>query len=453
VKLADDAQPVELVLTGRPMLPAQDWYPDSYNLVGFPVGDGSALSFAEYFAPSPAHSGSRVHTLASDGTWQQIGDTGAATIERGRAYWVWCDGPSDYAGPMAVSVGGGDVLAFGSERTSAQVEIGNLERTARAYTVRLLPSAPVPADAGAAGDAGPLLLSYWHAEYEPPKFTWKPLPVQLDYQVEAGELRKLLLSLRRTEMPASPGRQYQGLLEVSDERGLRVLVPMNADGAVVTADSAPLPRDGLWVGGVILDRVSEVNSNSPAQPTPAPLGFRLIVHQDSNGVVRLLSEATEVLATKTSKTQLIILSDGRTLAQYVDPSDQNSIVARYSAVTFGFRGPRTLSYSASTKTLSGTLTLGYDDPLNPFKHLYHPDHNNLDNFRTELAEGVESYTVTRSIAMVFSSTPVKGATTAGWGDTVAGGEYTESVKGLYHDTLATSGTLILKHVSATTILR
>jgi hypothetical protein len=452
VKLSDDAQPMDLTLTGRAVPPAEEWYPDSYNLVGFPVRDGSTLTFNQYFAASPAHGKTLVHQLTPDGTWHEISDTGSATIERGRAYWVWCDGPSDYAGPLEVSLGGRQALEFGTLLNTDELQIRNLGHAARDCTIRVLAGVPPPAASGVSGLAGPLALDYFDVNHEQLRAAWHSFPASIVRQVPAGERWTVSLAVRRAEMAHAPDALYQNILEVTDAAGLRILVPMTSDGRMETAEGAPLPRDGLWVGSVVLNGVSEVNGSSEPTPTSAPLSFRLIVHQDSNGVARLLCEATQVNIYQGGVTNPVILSDGRQIGQYVDPHDFDSVVARFSSVAFGFRGARQLSYSAAEEELTITLSLNYNDPLNPFKHLYHPDHNNLDNYRTPLSEGVESYTVTRAIAMVFSSTPVTGASQAGWGDTAVGGAYSESVNGLYHSALKASGNFILRHVSAVTRL-
>ena len=63
-----------------------------------------------------------------------------------------------------------------------------------------------------------------------------------------------------------------------------------------------------------------------------------------------------------------------------------------------------------TGTLNGVVALDYNHPLNPFKHVYHPDHDNL-NERFEqppLPEGRESFTVTRNVAFEFTATDPHG---------------------------------------------
>ena len=99
-------------------------------------------------------------------------------------------------------------------------------------------------------------------------------------------------------------------------------------------------------------------------------------------------------------------------------------------------------------TLNGQLTLGYDDPLNPFKHVYHPDHDNLDaRFEQALPEGRESFTVIRQLAMDFTGTDPLGLNPPGWGETETGGTYRETFTGLHRRAIQISGTFRLVKVA------
>ena len=102
---------------------------------------------------------------------------------------------------------------------------------------------------------------------------------------------------------------------------------------------------------------------------------------------------------------------------------------------------------------SGTTVLDYDDPLNPFKHTWHPDHDNLDaRFEQKLAEGIESFTVTRSIALTFMDTDPEDSKFAGWGDSRVGGIYRETITGLHRASLYMEGTFQLQQACRTSLL-
>jgi len=110
-------------------------------------------------------------------------------------------------------------------------------------------------------------------------------------------------------------------------------------------------------------------------------------------------------------------------------------------------------FGASNSVCSCTNTLDYDDALNPFKHQYHPDHDNLDDrFAQKLPEGVESFSVNRQIQLQFTATDPDGLTMAGWGDNQLGGIYRETISGLHNSTLYVQGTFRLQQASRVGIL-
>ena len=249
-----------------------------------------------------------------------------------------------------------------------------------------------------------------------------------------------------------PDGTYRSIITITDGEGTRLRIPVSAKplpNAAILA-SVALPRDGLWVGRVKLDKVSQVNVSDTPAPTPSPMLFRLIIHQDSNGTVRLLQHVTVMQKASGSETNIILVTNDALIPQLGGDQatpDEQRLGRRFSSVAFGFDRARTLSYSPAARTLSDSITIGYNDPVNPFKHLYHPDHNNLENYETLLPEGVHSFDVTRAITMQFSTNIIEGASAATWGDTVAGGTYKEALKGLHHKPIYVQGTFLLNHVT------
>jgi hypothetical protein len=126
-----------------------------------------------------------------------------------------------------------------------------------------------------------------------------------------------------------------------------------------------------------------------------------------------------------------------------------SIGRRLSSAAFGFRQPVLLA-GAFGGTNTGTITLGYDDPLNPFKHRYHPDHDNLDErFETKLPEGRESFNVVRAVTLEFGAVDPLGVHPPGWGNTELGGTYRETISGLHRQPIQISGAFRLVRASRT----
>ena len=101
-------------------------------------------------------------------------------------------------------------------------------------------------------------------------------------------------------------------------------------------------------------------------------------------------------------------------------------------------------------TLTCTFTIEPDDPLNPFKHKYHPDHDNLDPQGGYLPE---AYQVVRNISLTFTEVdPATQLMSAGWGDTVIGGIYCETITGLNQKPIFAEGIFRLHHISPVDVL-
>jgi hypothetical protein len=88
----------------------------------------------------------------------------------------------------------------------------------------------------------------------------------------------------------------------------------------------------------------------------------------------------------------------------------------------------------------------FTDPTNPFIHQYHPDHDNL-NARFNAPQR-ESYDITRSCQFTFTTVPpVDNVSGTGWGASVIGGYYQETISGLHRKPLQVSGYFELRRAS------
>lgn len=447
VKLADDAAPVTWTIRGRPVIPQYKWYPNSFNLAGFFIDPDNQPTFKTYFASARAFHNQPVYTLNPNGHWEQISDLTSTEIEPGKAYWVKCNGHSDFAGPISFVNMSADGLVFDSYRLAEEIRLKNTTSTSRDLQIRV--NGIETGNAESRQQAVP--LAYWNADPDKRRFMWDPVPGELSHALSPEREWVLRLVVRRPNM-ADPDGIYRSIIEITDGEGTRLRIPVSAKplpNAAALA-SGPLPRYGLWVGRVKLDKVSQVNISDTPAPTPSPMLFRLIIHQDSNGTARLLQHVTVMQKVSGAETNILLVTNDALIPQLggsQNTTDDQRLGRRFSSVVFGFDQPRTLSYSPASLILSDSITIGYNDPVNPFKHLYHPDHNNLDNYETLLPEGVHSYDVTRTITMQFSTNIAEGASAASWGDTVAGGTYKETLKGLHHKPIYVQGTFLLNHVT------
>ncbi len=488
--------------TGRVSGNTIDWISGARNFAGFCVDEALAPAFADFFAPSPALAGQPVHRLSAlTGKWEQA-NPNTAKMRRGEAFWIFANGKPDFQGPLRVRSQLGDGLEFGSKTVEIDLEITNLAAQKRTVTFRLIPSADAPTTTSPKV-AGPVPLSYFQMDIQAQQIGWIPLPDSLGVEVESGQTRTVRFMVRRKDLAAPAPESginplYQSLLRISDGAGSLCILPVSTRGFGVGVMS-PHPnmpyslRMGLWVGTAQVNGVCEVNNiDDRLSPTAvsSPFSFPLLIHADLNWNVQLLSEvfvmskpAGAKSAPKAQKntqdinpSQLVLLTDRSLISQYegVVSSGQELVGRRFSSAAFGTSPPNatqsakyhstlnstqfpvvmSADINATSPTVTCTIVTDYDDPLNPFKHKYHPDHDNLsERFDALLEEGRESYQITRVISLEFTpQDPFGRASLAGWGDTIVGGKYTETVTGIHRYPIRSSGYFMLNYILGTTTL-
>jgi hypothetical protein len=467
----DGNQPVTWTVTGTPEIQTYRWAPDSFNLVGFPVDPLQQPTFGQYLAPSPAHVGQLIYRLVG-GQWQEVTSPFSTPIRSGEAYWVYSKGPSDYSGPVAIDVEAGKGLDFGGGRDTSKVRIRNLSTTPALITLRQLPSAaPVP-------------LSIFAFDEDTAEYSWPALP-QTFGQAVAQEGEWLVdLAPRRASFGAP---EVGTVIEVKDGFGFRRLLAVTARGVfapapfaarrAITGGSQALafdtqvtnPLAGLWVGKVSVGLVSQAQTGSEIPtPTGAPFNFRVLIHVDANGTARLLKEVIELWKDGTripdpEHPGLFLVDEPGRFALITDEDliqnfsgavlrDGQPVGYRISTTAYDFE-PQSLVMSgsfATTGTLAASITLDAEAPTNPFRHKFHPDHNNRNELYTQFLE--EAYPVAREMTFAFSATDPTGATQASYGSNVIGGTYRERLGGLHRNDIVVEGRFMLNRTSASPVL-
>ncbi len=265
---------------------------------------------------------------------------------------------------------------------------------------------------------------------------------------------------RRDFVPYTPqganGAAYQSILEVIDAgESLLIRVPVTAQKPKGLLTPDPLePHDeneGLWVGNVTVNRV-----NAPAYTgdqflsASSPASFRLLVHVDGHGRANLLQQV--VLAWDRTLTNAPHTNG--TYALYAGeralPADATD-VSRISSVAFPVMPPVALAGSF-TNALSGTVTVRFDDPTNPFLHRYHPLHDNQDWDWQPYTNAVETRTITRDLALSFTAVTNAPANPYYGADNVSGA-YRETLSGLRAQAIQTEGVFSLQRISRINTLR
>jgi hypothetical protein len=470
IKLADNAPITALTVTGKPSLRGITWQAGGANFVGFHVATNPTPSFATLFAGEAGLAGQPVYRLAAAGAWEPISNLAATGPKPGEAYWVRCRAPATRSATIEVNPGSSQGLIFGGDAVEQSIRIRNTSASARTISVRLLPSATPPA--GQPPSAGAAPLEYRDANYAQTQFLWKPLTNTLSFaSLSPGAEWNVQLAVRRAGLaPPVSGTEFQSVLEVNDDAGTRWLIPVSVARTFPLASNGPTNAfTGLWIGEAVITAVSQPSHSSDpllTRPAGGEFQFRLIVHVDAAGSARLLQNIFLVRKPPTFKpdpenpgfnipdqpARSVVVTDETLIPPIVGTA--GVIGRRASSAAFGFRQPAMLAGGAfGTGTLTNTFTLGYNDPLNPFKHIYHPDHNNLDErFEQTLPEGKESFTVTRSLRLEFTTTDPLGLNPPGWGDTESGGTYRETISGLHRSAITVSGNFRLVRVLTTAAL-
>jgi hypothetical protein len=133
---------------------------------------------------------------------------------------------------------------------------------------------------------------------------------------------------------------------------------------------------------------------------------------------------------------------------------------RVSSVAFSNPRPLTATVAFATvgQPLYFPVTVAANDPLNPFKQKYHPDHDNLDakfnpiELNTVPAYLWESPEVRRRITLELSDVlPFSGATAddaiaLDWGGANWGGFYREVIQGLHKNDITVKGYFVIRQV-------
>ncbi|HXJ56526.1 MAG TPA: hypothetical protein VNU68_07685 [Verrucomicrobiae bacterium] len=455
VKLTNAAT---LTVTGIPVLRPVKWVTDSFNLRGFPVDPAHLPTFDTFFAPSPAHAGQAIYELQPGGQWQQV--VPSARMKQGEAYWAYCQGASTFPGPTGIELEIGEGLRYGALLTELMPRVVNHSTANRNVCWReMLNGANNP-------------LSY--QIFADNRLRWVNLPSPYCSNLLAGEYVDQRLAIRRS---AFTGTNYASIIEITDDLGTRYLVSVTGEkllagrSSLAATNEAGYPTAGLWIGSATVTNVNEPNSSQPLRTTPTRSAFdlRLILHVDGSGKVWLLKEVIQMWQNGTSTInaegfvvtdqpgRYVLLTDEALIPQYRGASLRDGVPVgrRISTLDFDFEGGMVAMSGALAggSTASGTMVLEPNFPTNPFKHRFHPDHDNLDATYTRFKE--EAYRITRNIELRFSATdPAGGDNTSSleYGHNVFGGVYHEAITGLHRTDIISEGTFRLTRIANSPVL-
>ncbi len=497
---------------GTPVWGRMEWNPGNYNFTGFHADPENPPVFSDWFASSEAHIPLDVWSFGADQKWHSVSNPRDTTIQAGKAYWVYAKTASSWQGPVQLTLPAGTKLDYPSYSSEQNLDVFLAGSKDRAVSFSLMaseePPEPISDEPGEdpvalAGDAP---VVYYSFGIDDASHEYRDLPVEVAFATSESIPKQLRLAVERKRLPAvATEGEFQSLLAVRDGKGFRRLLGVSCEGRSAQAakltklrglrQTAPPAEAGLWVGTVTLNRVSEPNvlNASPAPilvtDTPAEFNFRIILHVDEQGVVRLLNEVTQMfrngetmedpfnpdlqIVLEPARMVLVTANRPEAIEQEIDkkkivPSilrDGRPFANRISTPMFSLRNEEgavetpamTLggSFYQPGSTLDATLVLEDSDPVNPFHHKYHPMHGYPGEGEDPLP--AMDYTITRHLTLTFTEDSPEGIEPAGWGDNQVGGIYRETISGLRKidattPPVMTQGYFILDRISEVAVL-
>jgi hypothetical protein len=429
-----------LTIPQKVLPPRSTWVRNGANLLGFPTKlGGSYPNFAAYFATFP------VAVAANTKIYKYVGGPLDASnpvqvfspsfepLDRTQAYWFDAAVVSDFYAPLEVSPSDLSGLIYG--RTGSRVVVRVRNRTAAVVTLTVAPvtSASAPVGQEAITAAVPLT----RRTFDTGTGTYIDTAVSGPFNVVLGPQSSVELSfgVDRSLITGATDALYASLLRFTESSNLMdVVLP-------VTARVTSLA--GLWVGDVAVNNVQSKAPGSPGTTTASPYPLRVIIHVDNSGTARLLSQV--FLGRLAPAPYDLGVCTKENLLKADDKANARRIVAAHLPVdTVVSSGSGSMALGA---TLVRALTIGFNERTNPYLHTYHPDHDNKNARFETLNTPLESPNIARSCSFTFSLTPPVGSSASGWGSTVIGGTYAETVAGLHKDPLTVTGTFELRRVS------
>jgi len=202
---------------------------------------------------------------------------------------------------------------------------------------------------------------------------------------------------------------------------------------------------GLWVGQVELNQVNNATSQTNTgtlEPVKHVFDITVLLHVHENGTVSLLKEVTmmqkPIQQDSQDMVQRVLITDDSLLPEYdgIVRRDGKLVGIRLGSLAYDFpigQNQVTLTGSLSPgQTLECTIVMDENHPTNPFKHLYHPDHQ-------------QGRKVTRQIQFTVDSE--QNSDNPDDASFTLVGEYLESISGLHKIPLKISGPFEIHRIS------
>jgi hypothetical protein len=196
------------------------WRGNSYNLVGFSLDEQAPPTFDQFFSPSAAHAPCKAYRLVND-QWTLITDPVRTTMRSGEACWIYCNGGSDYQGPLNVKVTAGRAINFDA---SQEAIIGLANQSSNPITVQMQ----------SGSSDSPLPLAYTITGVTTGQIAKVSVDLPANYTLptlEPGDNTSFWLTVRRERMTQS---SQSALLKIVADPGVQYWIPLSATRSDLT---------------------------------------------------------------------------------------------------------------------------------------------------------------------------------------------------------------------------
>ena len=431
-----------LSITQRVLPPASKWVRSGANFLGFPARVSSPPTIANYFAtfPSAVAANTKIYKYVGGPIGEavvQVFSPSFEPLDRTQAYWFDATVVSDFYAPLEITPSNLAGLVYG--RNGSQVTVRVRNRSAATVTLTVTPTASATAPVGQEQwtAAVPLTRRTFNTVTNSYDFIEVTAPFTVVLAPQASS--ELVFGVKRQSITGPDNSLYASLLRFTESSNLmEVLLPVSAR---VTSLA------GLWVGDVAVTNVESKAVGFTGTATKSPYPLRVLLHVDDAGTARVLSQVflgrlapapyAPGIATKEAHLKADEKANAQRFVATHLPLDE-VLATGTGSVALG-------------QTLVRSVTIPHNAPTNPYVHTYHPDHDNKDSrfalLPTTSAGTLESPTIGRTFSFTFSPTPLPTSSPLGWGSTVLGGTYAETITGVHKDPLTVSGTFELRRVS------
>ena len=202
-------------VTGNVVPVTVKWQPNAFTLAGFCLDDVSPPTFDQFFAGSAAHHPYQFYHLVND-AWVKVDTAQTTQMHSGEAYWIYCNGSSDYQGPLAVSAPNPNSFSVNGTTPSG---------------ILLQNNSPHPLIVQAQNLAGSdrLPLAYQLRAVTDTNVVTTTLDLPATYAMpsfDASEKRGLWLTVRPERMTSAA---QTGLLKITTDLGTQLWLPVTAN--------------------------------------------------------------------------------------------------------------------------------------------------------------------------------------------------------------------------------